>query len=164
MYNGLQMRGWTIHSGYSLPRFYDVWWSKASDTIVTAKSGRDVAMVFWGAAEHAVNVTFGADQAAVAGLRPKFMLRAVVDMMRNAPQRRVLLAMFYEPQTSDGGTGLAVKDQYRLALEVCGGLCATLSGLGGKVHDLTDGAVSSMAGRNRDESVQQLLTWLCGKW
>jgi len=161
IFNGLKKRQFSANCSFE--RFLDTWWDIVEQPIMGAVKEEEVSHVFWTAAEFAANAVFGAPVSAIEALRPKFMLRPLVDEIGDAAKRNALLTMGYEPHSSSAISHYPAEMQYQIGVAACEALFDALSGIE-KLEELTNGAVQVSLLKDRKTGSDQLRSWLFGAW
>jgi hypothetical protein len=161
IYNGLQQRG--SHPNRSFGEFFDTWWSNVETPLMGARSTDQISSCLWQSAEFAANVSFG-DDSSIGLLKPKFMLRPLVDEIKNVDKRRLLLSMAYDPAASSAVNAFSAAEQFGVATASCEALYDVLSALSDRLMTLTCGAVEASLLKDHEKAVRQLRHWLFGAW
>lgn len=162
IYNGLSIRGGKPNRPFA--EFFETWWDHIEAPIMGVQSSDHVSRLFWEAAEFAANVTFGSGSTSIVLLRPKFMLRPLVDEIPDGGRRDVLRSMAYDTRMSSALSSLPAAEQYRVAMAACKALYGLLAARRDKVARLTDGTVDASLLGDETKAVAQLRQWLFGPW
>jgi hypothetical protein len=162
IYNGLSVRGGSPNRPFV--DFFETWWDHVEAPIMGVQSSDHVSRLFWEAAEFAANVTFGSGSTSIELLRPKFMLRPLIDEIPDAAGRDVLRSLAYDTQVSSALSSLSTVELYRVVMAACEALYGLLAAQRDKMAHLTDGTVDASLLRDETKAVAQLRQWLFGPW
>lgn len=161
IFNGLSRE----HSpNCSFERFRARWWQDVEGLLMGAAEDREVSYVFWIGAERVSNMVFGTNAFAIAGLRPKFMLRPLIDEIRNPAMRDVLLTMGYHEHATSAITHFSPGQQFEIGVVACEALYDALSAIEDDLDSLTNQSVHVSILNDRKAGITQLRSWLFGAW
>jgi hypothetical protein len=161
IYNGLSVRG---QPNRSFADFFATWWDHIESPIMGVRSSDHVSPLFWEGAEFAANVTFGSASSSIALLRPKFMLRPLIDEIRDSSTRDALRSMAYDTRLSSALSALSAADQFQIAMKCCEALYRLLVSMGGQATSRTEGAIDASLLTDKTKAVAQIRHWLFGPW
>jgi hypothetical protein len=155
MYRGLDTR----YSKSCSTEEFVTFWSKPAMASAGDRA-RYACVKFWEAAEKAVNQAFNAPPAAIAGLKPKFMIRQFVEEIGDVTAREAVLTLAYEGR---GTPPDDARELYRVIRAACGAFSDVLDDFP-DMTERTDGSVNVRQLANRERAIDQVQFWLFEPW